>query len=34
VKVFKIGDVQIDIYVVGIGSNGNLAGVVTKAVET
>ena len=33
-KVFKIGEVQIDIYAVGIDRDGNLAGVKTKAVET
>ena len=33
-KVFKIGDVQIDIYIVGIDAVGNWAGVKTKAVET
>lgn len=33
-KVFKVGDVQIDVYIVGIDDKGNLAGVKTKAVET
>jgi len=33
-KVFKIGKVQIDIYVVGLDGEGRLAGVRTKAVET
>jgi hypothetical protein len=33
-KVFKIGEIQIDIYAVGIDSEGNLTGVKTKAVET
>lgn len=33
-KVFKIGKVRIDIYVVGIDKKGRLAGVMTKAVET
>lgn len=33
-KVFKVGDVQINIYIVGIDGEGNLAGVKTKAVET
>jgi hypothetical protein len=33
-KVFKVGEVQINIYIVGIDSEGNLAGVKTKAVET
>lgn len=34
VKVFKIGKVRVDIYVVGIDKKGRLAGVMTKAVET
>jgi hypothetical protein len=33
-KVFRFGRVRIDIYVVGIDAEGNLAGVKTKAVET
>ena len=33
-RVFKIGKIQIDIYVVGIDDEENLAGVTTKAVET
>lgn len=33
-KVFKIGEVQIDIYVVGLDRENNLAGIQTKAVET
>ena len=33
-KVFKIGEVQINVYVVGTDEKGNLAGVKTKAVET
>jgi Nuclease A inhibitor-like protein len=33
-KVFKVGKIQIDIYVVGLDANGNLAGIQTKAVET
>ena len=33
-KVFKIGEIQIDVYIVGIDNQGNLAGVKTKAVET
>lgn len=32
--VFKIGKIQIDIYVVGIDKKGRLSGVKTKAVET
>lgn len=34
VRVFRIGKIRIDIYVVGIDSEGNLAGVKTFAVET
>lgn len=33
-KVFKVGEVQIDVYIVGIEAEENLAGVKTKAVET
>lgn len=33
-KVIKIGDVEIEVYLVGIDGNGNLAGVKTEAVET
>ena len=33
-KVFKIGKIQVDIYVVGLDKKGRLAGVKTKAVET
>lgn len=33
-KVFKVGEVQINIYIVGIDGEGNLAGIKTKAVET
>jgi Nuclease A inhibitor-like protein len=33
-KVFKVGRIQIDIYVVGLDKKGNLAGIKTKAVET
>lgn len=33
-KVFKIGKIQIDIYFVGLDSEGNLTGIQTKAVET
>jgi len=32
--VFKIGHIRIDIYVVGIDADGNLAGIKTRAVET
>ena len=32
--VYRIGRVQIDIYIVGLSSDGILAGVKTKAVET
>lgn len=34
IKVFKIGKIQIDIYVVGLDTDGNLTGIKTKAVET
>ena len=33
-KIFKIGSVNIDIYIVGLNSSGKLAGVRTNAVET
>ncbi|HXG82908.1 MAG TPA: nuclease A inhibitor family protein [Pyrinomonadaceae bacterium] len=33
-KCFKIGQIQIDIYVVGIDAENNLMGIMTKAVET
>ena len=33
-RVFRIGSVQIAIYVVGIDNSGRLAGVMTRAVET
>lgn len=33
-KVYRIGKIRIDIYVVGIDDEGNLAGVKTMAVET
>lgn len=33
-KVFRVGTVQVDIFAVGIDSEGNLTGVTTKAVET
>ncbi len=33
-KVFKIGEIQIDIYVVGLDAKDNLLGIETKAVET
>jgi hypothetical protein len=34
VKVFKIGEINIDIYVAGVDAEGNVIGVQTKAVET
>jgi hypothetical protein len=34
VKVFKVGRIEIDIYIVGLDGEGNLAGIKTKAVET
>jgi len=33
-KVFKIGKIQLDIYVVGLDAENNLLGITTKAVET
>ena len=33
-KVFKVGRIRLDIYVVGLDRDGRLAGVKTKAVET
>jgi hypothetical protein len=33
-KVFKVGKIQVDIYIVGLNSESILAGVWTKAVET
>ena len=34
VKVFKVGKIEVDIYIIGINSENILAGVWTKAVET
>lgn len=34
IKVFKIGSIQLDIYVVGLDKENNLRGIKTKAVET
>lgn len=34
VKVYKVGEVEIDVYVVGQTKSGDLAGVKTKVVET
>lgn len=34
IKVFKVGETEINVYIVGIDEKGNLAGVKTKAVET
>ena len=34
IRVFKIGKINLDIYVVGLDSTSNLAGIKTKAVET
>ena len=34
VKVFKVGEVEIDIYIVGQTATGDWAGVMTTAVET
>lgn len=33
-RVFKVGRIEIDIYVVGLDAQGNLAGIKTQAVET
>ena len=33
-KVFRLGRVQVDIYIVGLDETGHLAGVKTQAVET
>lgn len=33
-KVFKIGEIQLDIYIVGLDAEDNLSGVKTEAVET
>ena len=33
-KVFKVGQIQLDVYFVGLDPQGNLAGIQTKAVET
>ncbi len=33
-KVFKIGKIQLDVYVVGIDAEGKLTGIKTNAVET
>jgi hypothetical protein len=34
VKVFKVGRIEVDIYIVGLDDEGKLAGIKTKAVET
>jgi hypothetical protein len=34
IKVFRVGEVEIDVYVVGVDADGNLAGVKTMVVET
>jgi hypothetical protein len=33
-KVFKIGKIQLDVYIVGLNNKGELTGIKTKAVET
>jgi hypothetical protein len=33
-KVFKVGKIQVDVYIVGLDADGNLSGVKTRAVET
>lgn len=34
IRVFKVGEIRLDVYVIGIDGKGNLAGVQTVAVET
>ena len=34
IKVFRLGEIQIDVYVVGIDKEGNFAGVKTTVIET
>lgn len=34
IKVFRVGEIEIDVYVVGIDEDGNLAGLKTTVVET
>lgn len=34
IKVFKFGEIQIDVYIVGLDSENNLMGVKTEAIET
>lgn len=34
IKVFKVGRIEVDVYIVGLDKDGFLAGVWTKAVET
>jgi hypothetical protein len=34
IKVFRVGEIEIDIYVVGVDADGNLAGLKTTAIET
>ncbi len=33
-KVFKVGQIQLDLYVIGVDPGGNLLGIKTKAIET
>lgn len=33
-KVYRVGEVTIDIYILGVTENGNIIGLTTKAVET
>lgn len=33
-KVYRIGEIQLDIYILGMTDSGNIAGLATKAVET
>lgn len=34
IKVFRVGEIEIDVYVVGIDDDGNLAGIKTRVIET
>lgn len=34
IKVYKVGEIEVDVYVIGKTASGNFAGVTTKVVET
>lgn len=34
IKVFRVGEIQIDVYIVGVDAEGNFAGLKTTAIET